>query len=323
MAGNYVKKKKSGKKKFLIALCCVLTVLLVIAVAAFAMLDSILDGINRFESGYSISDATPSKMDVINILLVGQDRREGQERSRSDSMILCTVNKTTKTLTMTSFMRDVWVTIPGYYDQRLNVPYMLGGFDLLNDTLEYNFGVRADFNVEMDFSGFMSMIDLVGGVDIELTREEADYLNRRGNWDIEANQGWTLTEGVNHLTGSQALAYSRIRAIGDDFGRTSRQRTVITALIDQAKTMNPKELYKLVEGVMPLLSTDMSNQQILGLAVEMVPLLSDIQIVSQRVPMDGEYSFATIDGASVIVLSESNIEVNKQLLEEAMKIVED
>ena len=216
-------------------------------------------------------------------------------------------------------MRDVWVYIPGYRNGRLNVPYMRGGFKMLNDTLEYNFGVRADYNVEIDFVGFMQAIDAIGGVEIELTAKEAEYLNEKGNWGVEENQNWNLKEGKTLLTGSQALAYSRIRKIGDDFRRTSRQRTVLTALVEKAKTLSLTELYKLIRQIAPMLATDMSTPQILGLAVDMLPILSDLKIVSQRIPMDGEYSFANKNGASVIELTPENFAANKLLLVEAMK----
>lgn len=340
MAEEHKMKSRNWKKTVIIVLCIVLALLLIVAAGAYIWLDSLLNGINRFEDDddFTISsedlatidvsdtkplmeqvDAIPTGKDVINVLLVGQDRREGQGRMHSDSMILCTINKTTKTLTMTSFMRDMWVYIPDHYNERINVPYMVGGFDLLNATLEYNFGVKADYNVEIDFSGFMTAIDLIGGIDIELTAAEARYLNRRGNWEVEENQGWQLVEGVNHLNGSQALAYSRIRDIGDDFGRTNRQRTVLTVLIEQAKTLPATQLYDLVKNVIPLMTTDMTNPQIMGLMLEIVPMLSDIKVVSQRIPMDGEFSFANKSGAEVIELSPDNFAANKQLLIDAMK----
>ena len=334
-------KKSPWVRKLLIALCILLSIILVAMVALVILAEDILGGINRVENDTQATlnseeigelvDATDTipiqgqadsiiaGKNVINILLVGQDRREGQPRMHSDAMILCTVNTTTNTLTMTSFMRDMWVYIPDHYNERINVPYMVGGFDLLNKTLDYNFGVSADYNVEIDFSGFMKAVDLVGGLDVELTAKEARYLNRWGNWDIEPNMGWQLVEGVNHLTGSQALAYSRIREIGDDFERTQRQRTVLNIMIEKAKTLSPTELYDLIKSVAPMLTTDMSNSEIINLAVAMVPMLSDLQIVSQRIPMDGQFSFANKGGASVIALSESNMQANIALLTEAMR----
>lgn len=316
---------------------------MVSAVALYFVADGILDGINKLDPNQTYSQQDPSDIfeenepvekdpvtdqaeeifkgeDVINILLVGQDRRpdEGEAPQRTDAMILCTINKATGTLTMTSFMRDLWVYIPDHYNQRLNMPYKLGGFPLLNKTLEYNFGVSVDYNVEIDFSGFMEAIDTVGGVEIELTSAEAKYLNKRGNWDIESNQHWELKEGANLLTGSQALAYSRIRQIGTDFGRTNRQRTVLTALIEKVKTISKTELFDLARKLMPLTYTDMTNNQILGLIVEMLPAMSDLEIVSQRIPTDKQYEFAKKGGADVIVMSKKQLKANKELLAATM-----
>ena len=339
------KKPMSWKIKLLIVLGAVLALLLVAVLGLYIWADSFLDEIDRIDptiDTYSDeqleslvgneetmekdpvveqAETIFSSQKVINILLVGQDRRSNDgARMHSDAMILCTINTVQKTITMTSFMRDMWVYIPDHYNERINVPYMVGGFDLLNKTLDYNFGVSADYNVEIDFSGFMSAIDAIGGIDIELTDAEARYLNRRGNWDIEENCNWDLKEGVNHLTGSQALAFSRIRAIGDDFGRTNRQRIVLTQLIETAKELNVTEVYSLIKEVIPMVSTDMTNSEIMSLAMALMPILSDFEVVSQRIPMDGEYYFATkSSGAHVIELTEANFEANKQLLIEAMK----
>lgn len=325
------------RRKILKTLLIVLAIILALLLGAVAALYSILGGIGRldqqptlsqdqlntiFGEGESVetdpvqnqAETIFSGKDMVNILLVGQDRRGGDSPERTDAMILCTINKSTNTLTMTSFMRDVWVYIPDHYNQRLNLPYMLGGFPLLNDTLEYNFGIRADYNVEIDFSGFMKAIDAVGGVDIELTAKEAKYLNEHGNWGVEANQHWNLKKGVNHLTGSQALAYSRIRKTDSDFQRTNRQRTVLTALLEKAKTLNATELISLAKEIIPLLRTDMTNSQILGLIADVLPMLSELEVVSQRIPMDGQYSYADKNGALVIVLTEKQLKENLQLL---------
>lgn len=340
------KKKASWKKIVLIVSAVIVGIVLVAGIGIYIWANSLLNEIQRFPSENtstttveteSTSATTEtvekdpvveeaekilSSKNVINILIVGQDRRadEDVERTRSDSMILLTVNTSRKVFTMTSFMRDMWVYIPDHYNTRINNAYQLGGFDLLNKTLDYNFGTSADYNVEIDFFGFMDAIDAIGGLDIELTAAEAKYLNRRGNWDIEENCDWELTEGVNHLTGSQALAYSRIRQIGDDFARTNRQRTVLTALINKAKTLGFTEVYKMIRELLPMISTDMTNTEILGLAMAVLPMLDEMEIVSQRIPMDGEYSFATKpSGAEVIDLSPKNFEANKQLLIEAMR----
>ena len=103
------------------------------------------------------AEETDDKTDTSNIksiLLIGQDKREGQSRQRSDSMILATLDKDQKTISLTSFMRDLYVAIPGYSSTRINAAYAYGGMDLLDETLTQNFGVEIDGNVEVDFEVF-------------------------------------------------------------------------------------------------------------------------------------------------------------------------
>ena len=138
--------------------------------------------------------------DVSNILLIGQDRREGQGRQRSDSMIICSINKKSKKIILSSVMRDLYVPIPGYSDNRINAAYQFGGMPLLDQVMEESLGIHIDGNIEVDFEGFISAMTEVGNLDIELYQAEADFLNK--------NNGWSLTEGVNSLTPEQALAYS-------------------------------------------------------------------------------------------------------------------
>ena len=118
------------------------------------------------------------KSNLINIMLIGQDRRPGEARTRSDSMILCTFNKKTGQMTMTSFLRDLYVQIPGYQDNRLNVAYAAGGMPLLNETLKHNFGIHVDGNIEVDFTQFAQLVDLMGGVSMELRQDEANSINQ-------------------------------------------------------------------------------------------------------------------------------------------------
>ena len=243
---------------------------------------------------------------ITNILLIGQDRRPGEGRQRSDAMILCSFNTRTKILTMTSFLRDLYVQIPGYQDNRLNAPYALGGMELLKETLKLNFGVQVDGCIEVDFSQFEEIIDLMGGVDISLTSAEAAYLNR---------QGFSLREGMNHLNGDSALAYSRIRYIGTDFGRTNRQRTVLTALVEQSRNIGLAKMHNLLEKVLGLISTDMSNRQIIDLALEGFTMLQELKIDSQYIPAGGTYQFASIRGMSVIV---ADMEANRRILAESI-----
>lgn len=238
--------------------------------------------------------------ELINILLVGQDRRPGQGRQRSDTMILCSINPDTMEISLISFLRDLYVQIPGgYSDNRLNATYVFGGFPLLNQTLEKNFGIHVDYNVEVDFEGFMGIIDYVGGIDIELTEAEADYLRR---WP-ERGKGvvWDLNAGMNHLDAKQALAYARIRKIDSDFGRTNRQRIVLSKLFEKIKDCSFSELSTMAEDILPLLTTDMTNNDIWGLLLKIAPSLSKAELNSYSVPDTGDFYYARIRGMSVIV----------------------
>lgn len=230
---------------------------------------------------------------VYNILLIGQDRRPGEKRARSDSMILCTINTKEKTLVMTSFLRDLYVRIPdyngkSYADNRLNVPYALGGMEMLNECLEMNFGVQVDHNVEVDFSGFEKIIDTMGGVGIELTQKETRHVPG-------SRAGW------NHLNGKQALAYARIRKIDNDFGRTNRQRKVLLALIAQLKYTDLETMMNLAEEIFPMITTDMTNADILTYLAKFAPLLSELEITTQQIPASDAYRPAMIRGMSVLV----------------------
>lgn len=231
---------------------------------------------------------------IVNILLVGQDRRPGEGRARSDSMILCSFNKSKGTLQMISFLRDLYVSIPGgYLDNRLNASYALGGFELLDATLETNFGVQIDANIEVDFTGFQKVIDILGGVDVELTQAEVDYLNK--------GRDWNLTAGMNHLDGEKALAYSRIRYLDSDFVRTDRQRKVLTSLLDSMRDMDLATAKDLADELFPLVTTDMTNMEILTYVTTLLPMLSDAEVVSLHIPEDDAFYYATIREMAVVV----------------------
>ena len=246
---------------------------------------------------------------IVNILLIGQDRRPGESRARSDTMILCTFNKHTKTLTMTSFLRDLYVEIPGYQDNRINAAYAAGGMSLLNETLKENFGIHIDGNIEVDFNQFAQIVDLLGGVTMELRQDEADVINR--------DAPGTVSAGTQLLTGQQALAYARIRSLDadGDFSRTNRQRKVISALLDSYKNASLSTVLSLLDDILPMITTDMNDVKIIAYATELFPMLSGADIVSQRIPADGSYSGKMINGMSVLV---ADMEASRQLLEDTL-----
>lgn len=272
--------------------------------------DSALPQLNAADVNMSENEAEVivAKKNLVNILVVGQDRRDTKSRQRTDAMILCTIDKNEKTLTMTSFLRDLWVHIPGHEDDRMNAAYVYGGFPLLDNTLKYNFGVKPDHNIEIDFEGFKKIIDVLGGVEITLTAKEAKHIQKVYALEVE--------EGLNLLSGKEALVYARTRKIDNDFSRTDRQRTVITAVINKIRGLSVAELYELCEEILPLITTDMSDAEILGYLVSYAPMLNDLKIVSQHIPMDGTYSFAMIENKSVITMTSGQLNKNRKLLKD-------
>lgn len=201
--------------------------------------------------------------DIYNILLIGTDTREGDKGGRSDAMIIVSINKKTQKIHLTSLMRAMYVLIPEKGWGMLNASYSWGGPKMLMNTIETNFKIKIDDYMIINFGGFTQAIDEVGGLDIELTAKEADYLNK----DLMTSG---ITEGMNHLDGAASLAYARIRKIDSDFKRTGRQRTVIETLIKKAADMSPVALLGLAEVVLPLTKTNLSKGEMLSLMADMM-----------------------------------------------------
>ena len=256
----------------------------------------------------AIKTVAPIEADhLINILLVGQDRQAGQSRQRSDTMILCSYNPNTNEVSLISFLRDLYVSIPGgYSNNRLNAAYAFGGFPLLYKTLEQNFGVKIDGGVEVDFGGFTEIIDLIGGVDIYLTAKEAPYV------------ATSCKEGMNHLNGQKALNYARIRKIDSDFGRTNRQRTLILAVFDKLKHSDTATLTSLVNKAMSMVTTDMSDSSITSLVTSFLPKVASVKINTYAVPFDGSYKSTYVRGMAVLV--PQNDVIREKLVSEYLPI---
>lgn len=247
--------------------------------------------------------------DLLNILLIGQDAREGEEGARSDSMILCTYNKATKELTMTSFLRDLYVPIPGHGSNRINAAYSFGGTRLLKKTIGQNFSIAIDGSIEVDFAHFSGIIDQLGGVEMELRQDEAEVINRQ--------TGSELSEGLQRLDGFQALTYSRIRSLDfdGDISRTNRQRKVMSALIDSLRESSIQELIPVIGNILPMLTTDLNRGQLLLYTLELLPNLPEMDIRSQKIPADGTFTDQTIDGMSVLV---ADMETQRQHLRSSL-----
>ncbi len=255
-----------------------------------------------------------SDENVLNILLLGTDHRGSVAGSRSDSMMLLSINKETKKIVLTSLMRDCYVSIPGYKNNRLNAAYSFGKEKLLIDTIEQNFKVKIDRYAQVDFFSFIKVLDAIGGIDIEISDAEKDcinqYIGEVNNLDgLAANDGELSSAGKVHLGGKQALAYARIRYIGNaDFERTERQRKVLNAAFDKVRDMNILELNSLLKAVLPEITTDLSFGECVSLMLDL-PNYKNYELVSNRVPYDGTWEGVNIRGMSVLSLDfEENVE---------------
>lgn len=272
-----------------------------------------------------------SGMDIINILLIGQQAREGEAESdqrMADTMILATVNKNTKTLYLHSFLRDTYVKLPDYKGHtcgknRINVCYNLGyqwggaggAMEMTNQCLKENFGIEVDYDVEVSFQGFMDIIDMLGGVRVELTEAEAEYLNNDKLYvfhEMQAGETW--------LEGSEALSYARMRkAAGDsdsDIKRTERQRKVITSVLRSLRKKSISELQELADVALPMITTNMTNDEITTCLWEIVPLLPELTIETGTCPVETTYWGKVIDlfgvPSSVIMFDQGQ---NTQLMQ--------
>ena len=237
--------------------------------------------------------------DVKNILLIGYDLNADDSRGRSDTMIICSVNTKTKDIKLTSLMRDMYVQIPGYSNNRLNAAYIFGGMSLLDEVVEKNFGIHIDGNVAVNFESFIEAMTAVGDLEISLTKKEANYLNTEPTY---SSYHWHLKEGVNSLDPEQTLAYARTRNVGQgDFERTERQRRVLIAAFNKIKKLPLKDILSLADKILPCFATDMSNSTILSLITQVGGSNYSIN-ETLRVPIDGGWKYAMIDGTRSVVL---------------------
>lgn len=243
---------------------------------------------------------------AFNIMLVGVDSREDDFKGRTDSMILIHLNPETKKINTTSFLRDIYAEIPGRGGNRLNAAYVFGGPDLLLKTIHHNFGIEVDKYVTLNFWSVIDILNDFDGVDIEITKEEIELMNRymKEHNKILGNPEGTdyLSEedaGMHHLNGNQALSYARIRYIGTDFARTGRQRRIISLCIDKLKHMSVKEMNAMLEKYLPSVKTNLTEQDVTSLLF-MALGIKDYARESYVIPVDGTWKDVKIRGMSVL-----------------------
>ena len=253
------------------------------------------------------SDALAAVNGKTNILLIGLDARPREKTGRSDSMILLTLDAESESVKMTSFMRDLYVEIPGHKNNRMNAAYVYGGPELLKKTIAKNFGVEVDHYVAVNFSGLASVIDQIGGLTIDVNPKYVKRINAVIQQDnkvlkINKNDGLLKGGGEQLLTGKQAQAYARYRygTPDGDFGRTARQREVIIKAIGKVKNLSMASLVKLAVNNMDKVDTDMEISDMARLAPALFKL-AETETQELRIPIDKGYTSKMISGMAVLV----------------------
>lgn len=309
------KKKKSKFKRF----CIILLLFLAITAAGLYYVVDKVYGKMNYEPVESVASEPVKGDGVVNILLIGTDSRTGDTGGRSDAMILLSINSRTRQMYMSSLLRDMYVEIPGHDNNRLNAAYAYGGPELLMETIELNFDITVNRYVVVNFEAFANLVDAVGGIELELTNKEVEYVNAF-LWEYNVLTGRpegtdymdTSLSGVLHLNGPQALAYTRNRSLGTDFGRTERQRKVLSAIMKKAPMAMVTNGKDLINGLLPNLTTNVTQAECYRLGFLAAGALT-YETLQGSIPVEGSYRDANIRGMAVL---EVDFEANKQYLKE-------
>jgi LCP family protein required for cell wall assembly len=249
-----------------------------------------------------------------NILVVGVDGTSKEKNLRADSILVVRVNPDTKTIALVSFLRDMYLEIPAHGKDKLCNVYQLGGTDLIKDTIETNFDLVIDHEVTVHMDAFEKVIDSIGGVEIELSEKEAQYLNSTNYISIKEYRD--VSAGKQKLNGNQALGYLRVRNIptiqgeSSDLGRTARLRGLLTCVINECSNKGISELTKVLINVIPSLSMDMNLQQLL-IYLNTV-LQGEINTDTFTIPVKDSYTAKVQDNMSVL---DVDLNMNKKALQ--------
>ena len=303
------KKKKHPVRSFLLALLVVIVALsgaLLIYMRSLLQTVDSVDLENALESSISPQVRQDRTMaGYQNIALFGVDSREQDLLSgdnRSDTIMICSVNKKTGETRLVSVYRDTLLNIGGGDYRKCNAAYAYGGpqqaVAMLNSNLDLNI---TDF-VTIGFEGLAETIDALGGIDLEITEEEMEYMNSYMDdmyYEIGKEYEEVTDWGMQHLSGIQATAYCRIRYTeGDDFRRAERQRTVLMLTMEKAKKANPVRLAAAVGAVLGRTATSLSSTELMLFILR--ARMMDIT-ESTGFPTEEDRMFATINGESCVV----------------------
>src|SRR5690625_3504810 len=287
------KKKNTNKKRtnaqifrrvFLISLV-VFTILGMGFVYVYRLLDKMNPvDIADDDHALGITEDTFENKKVVNIALFGVDRRSSSGVGRSDSIMIATIDREHKKIKLTSLLRDLYVDIPGRGMDKLGHAYAYGGPELAIRTINHNFNMNIREFATVDFDSFEKIVDILGGIEIDIKPEEVRY--------VPGSKA-----GTQVLNGKQALAYSRIRKVGTDYQRTERQRTVMEHIINKGLRAGITKYPSLLNAVLPHVDTSISKTEAFTLGTS--TLTSGIKNVDQyRIPVKGYVKSQMINGRS-------------------------
>lgn len=224
--------------------------------------------------------------DIINILLIGTDERTSSfsTNARGDSCILLSLNKKNYTIKLVSFERGMGVPIfsgayEGQYDW-LTHTFRYGGADLMMREIQECFRIKIDKYIRVNMRTFIDGINAIGGITVNLTAAEAEYINN--------SKAQKVSAGKNHLNAESALTYARCRYIDSDWARVERQRNVIKAAMNQVKDLNIFELNNTLNTVLPLVQTNLTEAEITGLLF-LAPKFRGAETDDMTIPVKGTY----------------------------------
>lgn len=306
---KHKKKKKSVLRKLLMsAFVFLLAIITVLTGSCVYTVSYILKDYSPSDFGenqYAQENALLYSDDVINILIIGLDTVSTDENTRSDTMLMFSVDTKSRQIKLTSFLRDTYAYIPGYGTAKLNAACTYGGVQLVCDTIEYNFGIRIDAYIKTGYDMFLRVIEAIGGITVdEIDSAETLALSY---------EGFTVPEGKNTvLTSEEALAYCRIRKGQDDFFRTERQREVISATLSKISEMSPDRIIRIARDIAGDIQCSFTKEELIQTAIKVLPCITNI-IPEMSVPVQGTWRNDTINGQAVLL---ADLEENKQKLNE-------
>ncbi len=319
------KKKHPIRNTFIVLFCLILIGVSCVGFYGYQTVDKLLSSFNTDEpleeNKYISSSELYSDADQVNVLLIGVDAREGETVSRSDTMMLVTLDTKNGQIKLTSFLRDSYVEIAGRgKKEKLNAAYFRGGIQMLVDTLELNFKIDIPYYVLVDFEIFTTIVDELGGINVDVTEKESHYTYNSGKIEVPVR----IEAGEDVLlNGEEALWYSRIRYLDSDFMRTQRQRKVITAIVEKALTKSVPELISLAEAVIPLVKTNLTSDEIMNIGFDALKNQAySYPIIQHQIPADGTWTSRNISGvgSSLVMDFDKNIQMLKEFLSEKQTV---